>query len=279
MKKRFFMGMITVFVLLCGAGCAGRKPEVIWESTAKQPGATDASEEARQADGAAAEEIQQPDGTAAEEARQADGSAGAEEAWQADGNAGAESAAGGEPAVDGAFGVSGMAAETEGITETPAIFVDICGAVQRPGVYELAAGARVCDAVAAAGGLLENADLASLNQAAFLQDAAKIYVYTQEEAAAQGIAAPEPVQNAAGGQEQAPGQQMESAAGQETKVNINTADIAQLCTLTGIGEARARDIIAYREANGGFQSAEEIMNVSGIKEATFQKIKDEIAVR
>ena len=74
------------------------------------------------------------------------------------------------------------------------------------------------------------------------------------------------------------------SSGQESsavavKVNINTADIAQLCTLSGIGESRARDIIAYREANGAFQSTEEIMNVSGIKEATFQKIKDEIAVR
>lgn len=156
-------------------------------------------------------------------------------------------------------------------TQPQKIFVDICGAVQRPGVYELEAGMRVCDAVEAAGGLLGNADLASLNQAALLADAAKIYVYTQEEAAQQGISASE--QSVTGG---ASGQESSAVA---AKVNINTADIAQLCTLSGIGESRARDIIAYREANGGFQSPEEIMNVSGIKEATFQKIKDEIAVR
>lgn len=155
-------------------------------------------------------------------------------------------------------------------TQPQKIFVDICGAVQRPGVYELEEGMRVRDAVEAAGGLLENADLASLNQAALLADAAKIYVYTQEEAAQQGISALE--QSVTG---VSSGQESSAAA----KVNINTADIAQLCTLSGIGESRARDIIAYREANGAFQSTEEIMNVSGIKEATFQKIKDEIAVR
>ena len=143
--------------------------------------------------------------------------------------------------------------------------------MQRPGVYELEEGMRVCDAVEAAGGLLENADLASLNQAALLADAAKIYVYTQEEAAQQGISALEQsVTGVSSGQE---------SSAVAVKVNINTADIAQLCTLSGIGESRARDIIAYREANGAFQSTEEIMNVSGIKEATFQKIKDEIAVR
>lgn len=156
-------------------------------------------------------------------------------------------------------------------TQPQKIFVDICGAVQRPGVYELEEGMRVCDAVEAAGGLLENADLASLNQAALLADAAKIYVYTQEEAAQQGISALEQsVTGVSSGQE---------SSAVAVKVNINTADIAQLCTLSGIGESRARDIIAYREANGAFQSTEEIMNVSGIKEATFQKIKDEIAVR
>lgn len=149
-------------------------------------------------------------------------------------------------------------------TETAAcpakIVVDICGAVVRPGVYELEEGMRVCDAVEAAGGLLEDADQASLNQAAVLQDAEKICVYTREEAA-QGISG------------------QTSGNGGSGKVNINTADTAQLCTLSGIGASRAADIIAYREANGGFQSIEDIMNVSGIKEATFQKIRDEIAVR
>lgn len=233
MKKRVFSGMISVLVLLCSAGCAKGQPEVIWVSG-----------EAQEEDAGGSKEAGQADGTAGREAQAAEGTAGSI----------SEAAAGGSARPE----------------EIPAekIFVDICGAVQQPGVYELEAGMRVCDAVAAAGGLSEDADLASLNQAAFLEDAAKIYVYTQEEAVRQGVSAPE--QSGLFGQ---------SGSAQAEKININTADIAQLCTLSGIGEARARDIIAYREANGGFQSAEEIMNVSGIKEATFQKIKEEIAVR
>ncbi len=217
LKKRFFMGMISVLVFLGGAGCARKQPELIWESGAGESGSTVA----------------------------------AKEAWQTEDT-----------------GTEDTGTEDTGTEEVPIIFVDICGAVRQPGVYGLEAGMRVCDAVAAAGGLLENADLASLNQAAILQDAAKIYVYTQEEAKQQGLSAPEQSSIA-----------QQCSSEQTVKVNINTADIGQLCTLSGIGEARAKDIIAYREANGGFQSAEEIMNVSGIKEATFQKIKEEIAVR
>lgn len=144
------------------------------------------------------------------------------------------------------------------------IMVDICGAVAYPGVYELQEGARVCDAVALAGGLLESADRRSLNQAAVLQDADKVVVYSKEEVTAM--------------QTVFSGEADSSAAGQDAKVNINTADEAQLCTLSGIGSTRAKDIIAYRTMNGTFQTIEDIMNVSGIKEATFLKIKDKISV-
>ena len=138
------------------------------------------------------------------------------------------------------------------------IVVDICGAVKKPGVYKLEQGARVFDVVKLAGGLLADADADSLNQAAFLQDADKIRVYTKAEA--KGA---EPADGAAGG----------------GKVDINRADIAQLCTLSGIGQSRAQDIIAYREANGKFSTIEDIMKVSGIKTAVFQKIKDSITVQ
>ncbi len=70
--------------------------------------------------------------------------------------------------------------------------------------------------------------------------------------------------------------QSDSASG---LVNINTADAAALCTLPGIGESRAQDIISYREANGGFQACEDIMKVSGIKTAAYEKIKDKITVK
>lgn len=242
MKKRIFTGMVCVLVLLCSTGCAGRQPEVIWSSSDGRTAEPEEAEAAGQAQIAAVSSI-------------------GSEAGAADGNISKEA-----QAMDGAE-ADGSGARMD---EAPAekIFVDICGAVRQPGVYELEAGMRVCDAVAAAGGLLENADLASLNQAAFLEDAAKIYVYTQEEAVQRGVSASEQG-----------GLFLQGGSEQTAKVNINTADIAQLCTLSGIGEARAGDIIAYREANGGFQSPEEIMNVSGIKEATFQKIKEEIAVR
>ncbi len=151
----------------------------------------------------------------------------------------------------------------EPVTEPEKIVVDISGAVARPGVYELRADARVCDAVKAAGGLTSEADINALNQAQLLSDAQKIRVLTLQEAA-QG----------------APADSVHTdiAQADDKKVNINTADAAQLMTLSGIGESRAGDIIAYREANGAFQSAEDIMKVSGIKEAVFQKIKDAITV-
>ena len=97
------------------------------------------------------------------------------------------------------------------------------------------------------------------------QDGEQILVLTKEEFQAQGV----PQTQAAG---QSPAQ------GQEGKVNINTADETQLQTLSGIGQSRAEAIIEYREKNGGFSSVEEIMNVDGIKEGIFEKIKDEIVV-
>lgn len=147
-------------------------------------------------------------------------------------------------------------------SENRMIVVDISGAVVQPGVYELPADSRIYDAVAAAGGLLSEADLDALNQAELLQDAAKIRVLTEAEA--------ETVQDTA--------VNTDISAQASGKININTADMAQLCTLSGIGESRAKDIIAYREQNGPFQAIEDIMKVNGIKDATFDKIKEEIAV-
>ncbi len=135
----------------------------------------------------------------------------------------------------------------------PLICVDVCGAVEHPGVYFLEEGARVYEAVQMAGGLTPDADVNRINQAEALQDGAKVRIYTTEEAEAL--------------------QESEAASG---LVNLNTADEELLCTLSGIGEARAKDIIAYRKEHGAFRTVEEIMNVSGIKEATFEKIKDKI---
>ncbi len=134
------------------------------------------------------------------------------------------------------------------------IWVYVCGAVKEPGVVRLAPGSRWSDALEAAGGFREDAGRDCVNLAAKLSDGEKLYFPTAQE-----------------GREQA-----EEAEG---LVNINTADAAQLCTLPGIGESRAADIIAYRERNGGFESCEDIMKVPGIKESVYGKLRDKITVQ
>lgn len=138
------------------------------------------------------------------------------------------------------------------------IWVYVCGAVESPGVVCLSPGSRAADALEAAGGFSADAAAEAVNLAARVSDGEKLYFPTREEYQAQGAG-------------------QEAAAG--GLVNINTADAAQLCTLPGIGESRAADIIAYREANGGFGACEDIMRVSGIKESVYRKISDRITVK
>ena len=139
--------------------------------------------------------------------------------------------------------------------EEPSIYVYICGQVKSPGVYEMPEGTRIADAIEAAGGMTEEAAREYLNQAAILADGQKIYVPTLEEA-----------------------EQEEVTSRTDGKVNINTADAEELMSLSGVGEAKAEAIIRYREEAGGFRSIEEIMNIEGIKEGVFNKIKDKISV-
>ena len=146
---------------------------------------------------------------------------------------------------------------TESSTEPIKIYVHICGEVNNPGVYELAEGSRIFEAVEAAGGFTEEAAQASLNLAQVISDEEQIVILTQDEAAEKAR------------------MEREQAAG---IVNLNTASKEQLMTLTGIGESRAEDILRYRQESGGFQAIEEIMNVPGIKESAYLKIKDSITV-
>ena len=143
------------------------------------------------------------------------------------------------------------------------IQVYVCGAVASPGVYVLPEGSRVYEAVEMAGGLLESADPKALNQARPLADGEQITVLTVEE-----------VQNGETAEQGAGG----SVSAGDGKVNINTADEDELMTLSGIGESRAKAIIAYREENGKFESIEDIMKIDGIKEKMFEKISDSITV-
>ena len=150
------------------------------------------------------------------------------------------------------------------------IFVDVCGAVVQPGVYTFPAESRVFEAVKAAGGYLPEAAGYCINQAQPLQDGQQIYVPTVDEAQQAGPAASEGVVQS---------REIQNASEQDgTKVNLNTADETELIGLNGIGEAKAKAILTYREENGAFSSTDEIMNVPGIKEGTYEKIKDEIAV-
>lgn len=156
------------------------------------------------------------------------------------------------------------AAEPE--PEPPAVcYVHICGEVNSPGVYEMEPGQRLYQVVERAGGYTQEAARDYLNLAETVSDGMKLAVPGRQELL-EGNA------GQYGTDISGPG---ESAP---EKINLNTASKEMLMSLRGIGEARAEDIIRYREAHGSFRSIEEIMNVSGIKNAAFEKIKDDITV-
>lgn len=156
------------------------------------------------------------------------------------------------------------------------ICVHVCGAVKCAGVYELPEGSRVCDAVKEAGGFADNADVNYVNQAQQLSDGVKLVIPTLEQSQGQPQDVRQDVEESA---EQIGIVGQDAADKTDGRININTASEAQLCDIPGIGASRAAAIVAYREESGGFSSVEDIMNVSGIKEGTFEKIKDMIKVK
>ena len=147
-------------------------------------------------------------------------------------------------------------AEEEPQEEPVTLVVHVDGMVGTPGVYELTEGARVSDAVTAAGGLAEGADTSSLNLAAPLADGEKVHVPAEGEEAT----------TSSGG------------ASSGDLVNLNNASVEQLDELPGVGEATARAIIEDREANGPFTTPEDLMRVSGIGEKKFAKLEGMICV-
>ena len=141
------------------------------------------------------------------------------------------------------------------------IIVDVAGAVHSPKVVELPADSRVADAISAAGGLTEDADTSQVNQAAFLTDGEKIYIPSEGEDDTASI-------TGAGG----------SVSADASKIDINTATSEELQTLNGVGPATAEKIISYRSDVGYFKNIDEIKNIDGIGDKTFEKLKDDITV-
>lgn len=177
---------------------------------------------------------------------------------------------GGEPGVYSHNAMEGTNEETA--TSLTYVTVYVCGEVQVPGVYELLEGKRVINAIEAAGGFSETAAADFLNLARIIVDGEKIDVPSLEEVR-QGLISTEHYENDA-----SQGGTADNNESGKALININTATKEELMVLPGIGEIRAMSIIAYREENGAFESIEEIMLVSGIKEGAFAKIKAYIMV-
>ena len=156
---------------------------------------------------------------------------------------------------------------------TSDVSVYVCGSVKTPGVYTLTKDSRICDAISAAGGALDEADAQILNQAAPLSDGMRIYVPSVKETADLDRSSPDGADTAAG--EKVGTASSDASA---SRVNINTAGKDELMTLTGIGESKAQSILDYRQQQGPFASVEDIMNVAGIKQGVFDKIRDQITV-
>lgn len=157
----------------------------------------------------------------------------------------------------------------EVVEETAVLIVDVSGAVVHPGVYVLEDGDRLIDAINAAGGYVEGADTRLVNHAQKLADEMLIYIPTEGEEVVETGAAEVPATVTTPG----------SHSEESDTVNLNTATEAELMTLSGIGPAKAAAIIQYREEQGLFKVEEDLMNISGIGQKTFEKLQPHIAVK
>lgn len=167
-----------------------------------------------------------------------------------------------------ANGLSEEDDKAENINEqTDLIAVHICGAVKLPGVYEVKDCSRLYELIELAGGLTEEAAGDYINQAERVTDGRRYYIPTVKEL--EDLPALERYQ----------GEEKAKVNVKDQLVNINTADEDELMTLPGIGEAKAKSIIDYREANGIFKTTDELMNIPGIKEGLYSKISSRITVK
>jgi competence protein ComEA len=170
--------------------------------------------------------------------------------------------------VPAAAVTAGAAASKKAVTPAPTpsalLYVHVLGAVVRPGLYTLPAGSRVVDAVGAAGGLTSDAEQSGVNLARLLSDGEQLVVPHVGDP----VTAPGSGGSASGSEAGMPG----------GTVNLNTATEEQLETLPRIGPAMAAKILAWRADNGRFTSVDDLMNVSGIGQKTFDGLKDQVSV-
>jgi competence protein ComEA len=179
-------------------------------------------------------------------------------------------------------GVTPTASPAQPTSALKQIVVYVCGAVRKPGVYRLQAGLRVADGIARAGGAGSDADLEQLNLAEPLTDGMKLSVPRKEESllrTATAMQSSSSVQITPRGRHQARGGHR--SGGRSTQklqpgqtLNVNTATEAELESLPGVGPSLARRIVEYRQANGPFQTADDLQNVSGIGPSKFDKMAD-----
>jgi competence protein ComEA len=155
--------------------------------------------------------------------------------------------------------------------QTDKIMVDVKGEIKLPGVYESNKGERVMDVINRAGGVTDKADKSQINFAEHVQDEMVIYIPAKGEEDSAAITGPS-VGNtssttASGG-----------LSNKQTKIDLNKADVNELQNLPGVGPAKAASIIEYREKSGSFKTIEDLKNISGIGDKTFEKLKDLIVV-
>ena len=163
------------------------------------------------------------------------------------------------------------------------VYVDIKGAVKKPGVYKINSDKKIIDVITIAGGLMENANTDNINLSKKVTDEMVIIIYTDEEVKNSNIV--DTVIKVIDKECVCPNIQNDGCINTEINdsitnvnniININTATLKELMSINGLGEAKAKAIIKYREENGYFKIIDDLLNVSGIGEALFEKIKEYI---
>lgn len=268
-RERIVIGVVIIALILLGHWSqsnddAGQKNNLV-PSESEEVAAKNASEKAVVDSDASAEDF---DASASETRGDTNGDIAADETREDETREGeTEEGETGEDEIK-----EGQIGGNESSKSAPPIFVHVDGQVKNPGLYQLREGDRVQDAIEVAGGLTDRADLGQVNLSLLLADQMKITIPDQSVVFESEVPVIEgPPGSVAGAESESDG----VAPG---KVNLNTATIEQLMTLPSIGEKRAQDILRYREEHG-FQSVEDLMEISGIGEKTMEKLRGLIEVK